>query len=46
MPEIHYPDGYSVSVHGARIQSKPGSDLLVLRRAKRAQEVSVTVSPR
>ena len=46
VPEIHYPDGYSVSVQGARIQSKPGADLLVLRRTKRAQEVSVTVGPR
>ena len=45
VPEVHYPDGYDVQVSGARIQSKPGSDLLVLRRAKRAETVSVTVSP-
>ena len=46
MPEIHYPDGYSVEVQGARIRSKPDSDLLVLQRTKQAQDVSVTVSPR
>jgi endoglycosylceramidase len=46
VPEIHYPDGYRVSVRGASIRSKPGSDLLVLQRTKRAQEVSVTLRPR
>jgi endoglycosylceramidase len=46
VPEIHYPDGYRVEVDGARIRSRPDSDLLVLQRTKKADEVSVTVSPR
>ena len=46
VPAIHYPDGYRVRVTGASIRSKPDSDLLVLQRTKRAQDVSVTVSPR
>jgi len=46
LPQTHYPGGYRVVVQGANVRSNPGSDLLVLQRTKKAQEVSVTVSAR
>lgn len=46
VPAIHFPDGYRVAVRGGRTTSAKDASLLVVRRAKHADEVSVTVSPR
>lgn len=45
LPAYTYPDGYRVSVRGARVQS-PGATLLALRAVPGARTVSVTVQPR
>jgi endoglycosylceramidase len=46
LPETHFPDGYRVGVEGGRVTSGKGADLLVIRRAKGADRVSVSVTPR
>lgn len=45
VPALHYPDGYDVEVLGARITSRPCASRLVLRADKRAETVSVRVTP-
>lgn len=45
VPRIHYRQGYAVDAKGAQVVSVPGSRYLVLQRGKRAQTVSVSVSP-
>jgi endoglycosylceramidase len=46
VPELHYPRGYDVDVHGARVISKPDATILVLRRTRSTAEVDLTVTPR
>jgi endoglycosylceramidase len=46
LPRIHYPDGYRVSVTGARVVSPPGSRRLQLERFQGAATVRVTVLPK
>jgi endoglycosylceramidase len=46
VPRIHYPDGYSVEVTGARAVSEPGARVLKLERRRRADSVTVVVTPR
>lgn len=41
VPELHYPDGYTVEVEGARITSKPCARTLTLRAGRRAESVSM-----
>ena len=43
MPPIHYRDGYSVTVEGAR--ASPRKRLIRLKRARGASEVTVEVTP-
>lgn len=45
VPKLHYPDGYRVTVTGARVTSAPGAALLKLDADKDATEVSVKVTP-
>jgi len=46
VPHVHFPGGYRVAVSGGRVTSTKDADLLVVRRAKLADRVSVIVSPR
>ncbi len=46
VPKLHYPKGYKVSVRGASVLSKAGSQHLVLRAHRKAMGVSVIVMPR
>ena len=43
--EIHYPHGYCASVTGARVVSRPGSDLLEVQNARKGRRVIVRVTP-
>lgn len=43
LPRYTYPDGYTVSVTGARVLSAPGAALLQLGARARARRVTVTV---
>jgi endoglycosylceramidase len=45
LPSRHYPRGYVVSVRGARVVSRPGSTVLLLRTT-RPGTVSITVTRR
>jgi endoglycosylceramidase len=46
VPELQYPDGYTVSVSGARVTSSPCAPLLTLRtRSGRTSEVRVHITP-
>jgi endoglycosylceramidase len=45
VPPLHYPNGYAVSVTGARVVSKPGSNRLTLDNEPGARQVSVTIRP-
>jgi endoglycosylceramidase len=45
VPKIHFPDGYRVAVQGGRATSPKDAALLVIRRGRNADTVSVTVSP-
>ena len=46
VPELQYPDGYTVTVSGARVTSRPCADVLTLRtRSPRPAQVSVHISP-
>jgi hypothetical protein len=42
---IHDRQGYCARVHGARVVSQPGSDLLELANAASAHRVALTVTP-
>jgi endoglycosylceramidase len=46
VPRRKYPKGYTVKVAGARVTSRPDSQLLQLRAKKSAGKVTVQVSPR
>lgn len=46
VPKIHYPDGYTVEVTGARVVSAPGAAKLVLENTACTGEVTVRVVPR
>ena len=46
VPHVHYPDGYRVAVTGGRATSPKDSSLLVVRRARKADRVGVTITPR
>ena len=41
---LHYPNGYTVTVSGARIRSAPNAPRLVLENEAGAVEVSVMVT--
>jgi endoglycosylceramidase len=45
VPSLHYPEGYSVEVTGARVTSDPCAELLTLRTQGRADQVTVQVTP-
>jgi endoglycosylceramidase len=40
---LHYPNGYRVTVHGARVVSRPKARELVLAQSRRAGQVVVTI---
>jgi endoglycosylceramidase len=44
VPRIHYRGGYVAQADGARVVSKPGARILKLKRARGADEVSLTVT--
>jgi endoglycosylceramidase len=44
VPRIHYRGGYGAQADGARVVSKPGARILKLKRARGADEVSLTVT--
>lgn len=46
VPALHFPDGYTATVTGARIVSARGATVLRLRNARHAADVSVTIAPR
>ena len=43
VPPMHFPDGYRVTVSGARVVSKPGARLLELANTPGAREVDLVV---
>jgi len=45
VPELQYPEGYTVEVSGARITSRPCAEQLTLRNLRGAHEVTVTIAP-
>src|SRR5262245_30349773 len=45
LPRIHYPDGYTVTVDGARVTSKPCATTLTLVADRHASHASVHVTP-
>ncbi len=45
LPARHFPRGYTVTVNGARVVSRPGAPILLLRSTK-SGPASVTVVPR
>lgn len=45
VPALHYPDGYTVEVEGARVSSAPCARTLTLRADWRAEAVSVRIAP-
>ena len=45
IPHIHYPHGYSVTVNGGAIASRPGARYLRVIACRRALRVSVNVAP-
>lgn len=45
VPELHYPDGYTVEVTGARVTSRPCAERLTLTRQRHAPSVTVRVTP-
>ena len=46
VPELPYPDGYTVTVSGARVTSSPCAPVLTLRtRSARASEVRLHITP-
>jgi endoglycosylceramidase len=46
VPHLQYPNGYRVTVAGAKVVSRAGAQRLKLRRGRQAAEVSVTVAPK
>lgn len=44
LPARQYPDGYSVTVHGAKIVSSPGASRLLLSSCAGASEITVSVA--
>ncbi|MHB8498208.1 MAG: cellulase family glycosylhydrolase [Acidimicrobiales bacterium] len=46
VPKLQYPNGYRVSVRGAKVVSRPGSSLLVLAQGAGSTEVSLTITPK
>jgi len=46
VPKLHYPNGYTLEVSGARDLGKPGDALVRLEALKDATEVSVRITPR
>jgi len=46
IPALQYPQGYHVSVMGARVVSRPCAALLLLRTRGHADHVSIEVTPR
>lgn len=46
LPAYTYPDGYTVAVRGARVESARDATLLALRALPGARTVSLTVQPR
>jgi endoglycosylceramidase len=44
IPPLHYPEGYTVEVEGARVTSKPCADRLRLRADRDAEAVTVRVA--
>jgi endoglycosylceramidase len=45
IPALQYPEGYRVTVSGARIVSRPCMPLLLLRNLPHAEQVSIEVVP-
>lgn len=45
VPQLRYPDGYTVQVTGGRVTSAPGAQRLTVRTDPGASEVRVTVLP-
>jgi len=42
--QVHYPDGYCARVSGARVISKPGSEVLLVENASTGHSVTVAVT--
>lgn len=45
LPEINFPDGYTVNVEGARVTSRRDAPVLRLKRERDAEGVTVAVRP-
>jgi endoglycosylceramidase len=45
VPELQYPEGYTVEVSGARVTSRPCAEHLTLRNLRGAHEVTVAIVP-
>ena len=43
--ELHYPQGYCARTSGAKVISRPGSDLLEVQNDKSGHRVTVVVTP-
>lgn len=45
VPELRYPDGYTVEVSGARVTSRPCAPTVTLRNLPRSSQVTVRILP-
>ena len=45
LPRRHYPDGYTVEVQGAKVESQPGARVLVLENCPGVHDVTLHVEP-
>ena len=45
VPELQYPDGYTIEVTGARVTSPPCADRVTLRTRGRSEQVTVHIVP-
>ena len=42
--QVHYPSGYCARANGARVISKPGSEVLLVQNARAGRSVTVSVT--
>ena len=45
VPELQYPDGYTVEVTGARVTSRPCADRVTLRSSRQSNDVTLRILP-
>lgn len=46
VPKLHYPDGYALSVEGARVLSAPDAAIVKLESLRDVTQVTVRITPR